>query len=57
MTKKQLDRLAAKLHRLAYDLEHDASRLRAMRPSYAESVKSLSSQAGRIARSMEAEIT
>lgn len=57
MTKRQLDRLAEKLHRLAYELEHDARRLRNSRPSYADSVKSLSSRLGNLARDMAAEIT
>jgi hypothetical protein len=57
MTKRQLDRLAEKLHRLAYELEHDAIRLRNSRPSYADSVKSLSGRLGNLARDMAAEIT
>lgn len=58
MTKKQLDILAAKYHRLAYALEHDALRvLRSDHPSYADSVRDISRKLGNLARSIEAEIT
>lgn len=58
MTKKQMDRLAAKLHRLAYELETDAARLRSSdHPSYADSVRDISRKLGNLARNIEAEIT
>lgn len=58
MTKSQLDRLAAKYHRLAYEFEHDTKRvLTSDHPSYAETVRSISRQLGALARQLEAEIT
>jgi hypothetical protein len=58
MTKRQLDRLAEKYHRLAYEFEHDAHRVRtSWHPSYAETIKSISRQLGDLARTIEAEIT
>lgn len=58
MTKKQLDRLAAKYHRLAYEMEADAARvLRSDHPSYADSVRDISRKLGSLARSIEAEMT
>jgi hypothetical protein len=48
------DRLAEKLHRLAYDLEHDAARSRDFMPqNMAESVRSISSSLGTLARRMK----
>jgi len=53
-----MDRLAAKLHRLAYELETDAARLRSSdHPSYADSVRDISRKLGNLARNIEAEIT
>lgn len=59
MTKRQFDRLAEKLIRLAYELEHDASRVRAnsCKPSYADAIKNISSRLGDLGRDMIAEIT
>jgi hypothetical protein len=59
MSKYQFDRLAEKLIRMAYELEHDASRVRAdsCKPSYAEAIKNISSRLGDLGRSMIAEIT
>lgn len=58
MTKNQLDRLAAKMHRMAYELESDAARVRTSdHPSYADAVRGISSRLGSLARDIEAEIT
>lgn len=58
ITKRQMDRLAEKYHRLAYALEHDAARVRdSWHPSYADTIKSISRRLGDLARAMEAEIT
>jgi hypothetical protein len=53
----QFKRLAEKLHRLAYELEHDASRLQSERPSYGNSVRDISRSLGTLARHMGEEIT
>jgi hypothetical protein len=53
MTADQYRRLMEKLHRLAYELEHDAARLRCACPAYArkaDAVRAISSQLGKIAR-------
>lgn len=53
MTKHQLARLSVKLHRLAYELEHDAWRLSEADLSYyADSIKAVSSSLGKLASAM-----
>lgn len=54
MTATQYRRLIEKLHRLAYELEHDARRLGASCPAYAtkaDAVRAISSRLGALARS------
>lgn len=53
MTAKEYQRLMDKLHRLAYEMEHDARRLGASCPAYASkasAVLAISSQLGDLAR-------
>lgn len=58
MTKKQMDILAEKLHRLTYALDHDAKRLKASHhPSHGEELASVVRRLGNLARALEAEIT
>lgn len=50
--------IASKLHRLAYELEHDAKRIKADHGSemegIADAIRSISSHLGNLARRMEA---
>jgi hypothetical protein len=53
MTAKERNRLMNKLHRLAYELEHDAARLRASCPAYAadgDALKAIASSLGSLVR-------
>jgi hypothetical protein len=45
--------IASKLHRLAYELEHDAARVRTKREDVADALKQISKRCGALARSME----
>ena len=58
MTKRQMDRLAEKLHRLTYELDHDVKRINTgSHPSHGEELASIVRRLGNLARAMEAEIT
>ena len=58
MTKSQLDRLAAKYHRLAYELERDRDRVKtSWHPSYADTIHVLAVELAKLAQAIEAEIT
>lgn len=53
MTATQYRKLIEKLHRLAYELEHDARRLSAACPAYAskaDAVRAISARLGDLAR-------
>jgi hypothetical protein len=52
MTPVQRFRLSEKLRRLAYELEHDAARLRSTHPGNANGLKEISSKLGAIGRSL-----
>lgn len=56
MTASQYRRLMEKLHRLAYELEHDAGRLAYACPAYAskaDAVRNVSKLLGNLARGSE----
>jgi hypothetical protein len=58
MTKAQMDRLAEKYHRLVYELERDADRVKtSSHPSYAATIHVLAVELAKLARAIEAEIT
>ncbi len=59
MTKSQMDRLAQKYHRLAYELSGDELRVRhnSSHPSYADTIKVLAVELAKLAQAIEAEIT
>jgi hypothetical protein len=58
MTKHQMDRLAEKYHRLAYQLSRDADRVKdSWHPSYGITIRVLSVELAKLAQAIEAEIT
>jgi hypothetical protein len=52
MQRRQYERLAEKLHRLAYELEHDARRLSDDYQQDSAALRAISSRLGSLARSM-----
>jgi hypothetical protein len=58
MTKSQMDRLAQKYHRLAYELQRDRDRVRtSWHPSYGDTIHVISVELAKLAQAIEAEIT
>lgn len=51
-----LRRTAGKVHGLAYELEHDAARLREMYPHHSDSLRDISNKLGNLARRMDEEL-